>query len=150
MLQKITIFYLLSLIFISSSVWGKNDNCQIASSFDMPVGVPNSKGYYNAQPFGKNNHLGDDWNGTGGGNSDLGDPIYAIANGKITFSHNIAGGWGNVIKICHNIGTESQVSTTSTIRCLFTQFNQRFCLMLNKRQGNHANSFYLKTRWNRR
>ncbi len=27
------------------------------------------RGYYNAQVFGKNNHLGDDWNGVGGGNT---------------------------------------------------------------------------------
>ncbi|MDY8138251.1 M23 family metallopeptidase [Aquimarina sp. 2201CG5-10] len=73
----------------------------VAIDFDFPVGKPNGKGYYNAQKFGENLHLGDDWNGTGGGNTDLGDPIYAIANGYISYAENIGGGWGNVIRIIH-------------------------------------------------
>ncbi|WP_394751192.1 murein hydrolase activator EnvC family protein [Spongiimicrobium salis] len=73
----------------------------IADHFDFPVGKPEGIGYYNAQSFGENNHLGDDWNGTGGGNTDLGDAIYAIANGKVAFAEDIGGGWGNVIRIHH-------------------------------------------------
>lgn len=73
----------------------------IALDFDFPVGKPNAKGYYNAQKFGQNDHLGDDWNGTGGGNSDLGDPIYAIANGYIAEAKDFGGGWGKVIRIIH-------------------------------------------------
>ncbi|WP_062060469.1 M23 family metallopeptidase [Aquimarina longa] len=73
----------------------------IAYEFDYPVGKPNGKGYYNAQKFTENNHLGDDWNGVGGGNTDLRDPIYAIANGYIFFAKDIKGGWGNVIRIIH-------------------------------------------------
>lgn len=72
-----------------------------ASGFDFPVGKPNAKGYYNAQKFTENNHLGDDWNGTGGGNTDLGDPIFTIGNGYIHFAEDIGGGWGNVIRIIH-------------------------------------------------
>lgn len=78
-------------------------NLPIANHFDYPVGKPNAKGYYNAQPFGKNNHLGDDWNAVTGGNSDLGNPIYAIANGQVSFAENIGGGWGNVIRIIHRL-----------------------------------------------
>lgn len=73
----------------------------IANKFDFPVGKPDAKGYYNAQKFTENYHLGDDWNGVGGGNSDLGDPIYAIANGYVTFAEDIEGGWGNVVRIIH-------------------------------------------------
>jgi murein DD-endopeptidase MepM/ murein hydrolase activator NlpD len=73
-----------------------------AISFDFPVGKPNANGYYNAQKFTVNNHLGDDWNGKGGGNTDLGDPIYAIGNGYVNFSEGIGGGWGNVIRIIHH------------------------------------------------
>ncbi|WP_240642318.1 hypothetical protein [Nonlabens xiamenensis] len=32
----------------------------LALSFDFPVGKPEAKGYYNAQAFGVNDHLGDD------------------------------------------------------------------------------------------
>ncbi|SEM12465.1 Peptidase family M23 [Aquimarina amphilecti] len=73
----------------------------IAKDFDFPVGKPNTKGYYNAQKFTENNHLGDDWNGVGGGNSDLGDAIFSIANGYVSFADDIGGGWGNVIRIIH-------------------------------------------------
>jgi murein DD-endopeptidase MepM/ murein hydrolase activator NlpD len=74
-----------------------------SDGFDFPVGPPNAKNYYNAQPFGKNYHLGDDWNGTGGGNTDLGDPIYSIGNGYVSAIENHGAGWGNVIRIVHFI-----------------------------------------------
>ena len=73
----------------------------IADGFDFPVGKPEARGYYNAQKFGENNHLGDDWNGVGGGNSDLGDPIYSIANGYVSEVKDYEGGWGNVLQIVH-------------------------------------------------
>lgn len=75
----------------------------IATAFDFPVGKPDAKGYYNAQGFGANHHLGDDWNAVTGGNTDLGDPIYAIAAGQVNFAEDIGGGWGNVIRILHQI-----------------------------------------------
>ncbi len=78
----------------------QNDDYK-AAGFDFPVGKPNAKGYYNAQSFGKNNHLGDDWNAVTGGNSDLGDPIYSTANGYVNFTEDIKGGWGKVIRIWH-------------------------------------------------
>ncbi|WP_281541424.1 M23 family metallopeptidase [Maribacter aestuarii] len=79
----------------------KTDSIIFTNGFDFPVGKPDANGYYNAQPFGMNNHLGEDWNGNGGGNTDFGDPIYASANGYISFSKNIGGGWGKVIRIKH-------------------------------------------------
>lgn len=79
----------------------KNHPQYIADGFDYPVGKPNAKGYYNAQPFGKNDHLGDDWNGVGGGNTDKGDPIFSMAHGYVTQSINFYGGWGKVVRIVH-------------------------------------------------
>ncbi|MBL4862423.1 MAG: M23 family metallopeptidase [Crocinitomicaceae bacterium] len=73
----------------------------IADRFDFPIGKPDAKGYYNAQVFGKNNHLGDDWNAITGGNTDLGDPIYAIADGYVTFCEDHGYSWGNVIRMTH-------------------------------------------------
>jgi murein DD-endopeptidase MepM/ murein hydrolase activator NlpD len=69
--------------------------------FDFPVGKPDARGYYNAQPFGRNTHLGDDWNAVTGGNSDLGDPVYAVANGCVTEATDHGGGWGAVIRVVH-------------------------------------------------
>ena len=87
------------------------DTIKITDGFDFAVGKPNAKGYYNAQKFTENNHLGEDWNGLKGGNSDLGDPIYAIANGYVSFAENILGGWGNVIRITHYINKNKQVES---------------------------------------
>ena len=74
-----------------------DDTIQFTNGFDFPVGKPDATAYYNAQGFTENGHLGEDWNGIGGGNTDLGDPIYAVANGYVSFSENVNGGWGNVI-----------------------------------------------------
>ncbi|NQY06668.1 MAG: M23 family metallopeptidase, partial [Flavobacteriaceae bacterium] len=65
------------------------------------VGKPDGKGYYNAQKFGANYHLGDDWNGVGGGNTDLGDTIYSIGNGYVSEVKDYLGGWGNVVRVVH-------------------------------------------------
>jgi hypothetical protein len=46
-----------------------------------------------------NGHLGEDWNGVGGGDTDLGDPIYSAADGIVTFAEDYRLGWGNVVII---------------------------------------------------
>lgn len=75
----------------------------IASKFQFPVGPPDAKGYYNAQKFGANLHLGDDWNGVGGGNTDLGDTVYSVANGWINIAEDFEGGWGNIVRVIHKM-----------------------------------------------
>jgi murein DD-endopeptidase MepM/ murein hydrolase activator NlpD len=82
-----------------------------ADKFNFPIGPPNAKGYYNAQKFGKNNHLGDDWNAVTGGNSDLGDPVYAIANGYVNTAVDYEGGWGNVIRVTHYLPDGTRVES---------------------------------------
>ncbi len=75
-----------------------------ADGFDFPVGPPDALGYYDAQPFGgPNQHLGCDWNGDGGGDTDLDDPIHAIASGLVTDAHDHGGGWGGVVMVVHRI-----------------------------------------------
>ena len=51
-------------------------------------------------------HTGEDWNGPGGGDSDKGTPIYAIADGVVVaVVKNAAPGWGNVVVIhCPQFG----------------------------------------------
>ncbi len=56
---------------------------------------------YNAQPFTENMHLGDDLNGIGGENSDLGDPVFAVADGQVMAAREGGPGWGNVIIVLH-------------------------------------------------
>lgn len=75
--------------------------CQLADGFDFPVGKPNAAGYYKFRGYWPNGHLGEDWNGRGGGDSDLGAPIYSTARGVVVISENIGAGWGNCIVIRH-------------------------------------------------
>lgn len=97
----------------------------IANRFDYPVGKPDTEGYFNAQKFGKNHHLGDDWNGLGGGNTDLGDPIYAIADGYVTYAKDHNESWGNVIRITHYLPDSSQVeSLYAHCDTMFVKVNQ--------------------------
>ncbi len=75
----------------------------LADGFDFPVGKPDAKNYYKARGMRLRSpvHFGEDWNGTGGGDTDLGDPIYACANGVVTFAYDVHVGWGRVIIIRH-------------------------------------------------
>ena len=72
-----------------------------AARFDFPLGNENGAMSYNAQRFTENRHLGDDLNGIGGENSDLGDPIYCIADGRVLLARDGGPGWGNVIIVLH-------------------------------------------------
>ncbi len=70
----------------------------LADGFDIPVGQ-NGLRYYKARGVRPNGHLGEDWNGVGGGDTDLGDPIYSSADGIVTFAEDFRLGWGNVVII---------------------------------------------------
>jgi murein DD-endopeptidase MepM/ murein hydrolase activator NlpD len=74
-----------------------------AVRFDFPIGSENGAFVYNAQPFTQNRHLGDDLNGIGGENSDRGDPVFAVADGRVLAAQQGGPGWGNVIIVLHAI-----------------------------------------------
>jgi len=75
----------------------------LADGFDFPVGKPNAHGYYKARGMRLRPpvHFGEDWNGNDGGDSDLGDPIYACADGVVMFAYDVRVGWGRCILIRH-------------------------------------------------
>ena len=91
----------------------------IAKTFAYPVGekeliteAKDSKNeWYNAQDFGENNHLGEDWNANSGGDTDCGEPVFAAADGKITYAKDAGTGWGNVIIVTHNLPNGERVQT---------------------------------------
>ena len=72
-----------------------------ATRFDFPIGNENGAFAYNAQRFTENRHLGDDLNGIGGENSDRGDPVYSVADGRVIFAGEGGTGWGNVLIVLH-------------------------------------------------
>jgi hypothetical protein len=52
-------------------------------------------------------HLGEDWNGVGGGNTDLGYPVFAVSRGEVIFADDAGIGWNGVVVLRHrppNIG----------------------------------------------
>src|SRR5687767_11908122 len=95
------------------------DTSYVAKEFRNPVGNPPGKGYYDANPFMNKTHLGEDWNGNGGGNTDLGDTVYAAADGYIKFTENVHGGWGNVIRILHQLPKGNKYLQVETLYAHF-------------------------------
>ena len=93
---------ILSLAFLLRSAPGADVAATlVADGFDFPVGKPDAEGYYRARGYRPNGHLGDDWNGKGGGDTDLGDPVYSVAHGVVVFAQDFAHGWGNVVIVRH-------------------------------------------------
>lgn len=89
-----------------------------ADGFDFPVGDPDGGGGYTDLATGKSYdgwyvsvrfgawysyglHPGEDWNGVGGGNTDLGQPVHAVAAGKVVFSRDCGQPSGGVVMIEH-------------------------------------------------
>jgi murein DD-endopeptidase MepM/ murein hydrolase activator NlpD len=89
-----------------------------ADGFDFPVGNVDGEGFYTDKATGKQHngwyvatrfaeeyslgiHPGEDWNGAGGGDTDLGQDVFAVANGRVIFAAHCGRLWGNVIIIEH-------------------------------------------------
>lgn len=82
-----------------SFTWPDGAMIPTATAFDWPVGAPDGEGYWDAQPFGKNRHLGADLNADDG--RIFRDPVVAVADGCVVFAQDIWRGWGNVVRVVH-------------------------------------------------
>ncbi|MFC1812339.1 L,D-transpeptidase family protein [Thermodesulfobacteriota bacterium] len=108
----------------------------MASGFDFPVGSKDGKGRYVSKLSGKTHegwyvatmlgelytqhkwiHTGEDWNGKGGGNTDLGQPVFSIAEGHVIFADKRPSPWGNVILIKHCFMENGK------LRTIFSQYS---------------------------
>ena len=74
---------------------------KLADGFDFPVGKPEAEGYYKARGFRPGGHVGEDWDGVRGGDTDLRDPIYSVGDGIVVFARDVHLGWGNVVIVRH-------------------------------------------------
>jgi hypothetical protein len=75
----------------------------LATYFVAPMGAENGALTYNARAFRTSRHLGDDLNGIGGWNSDLGDPVFASGDGRVVYNGNPSEGWGRIIMLAHRV-----------------------------------------------
>jgi murein DD-endopeptidase MepM/ murein hydrolase activator NlpD len=87
---------------------------RLADAFQLPVGM-DGKNYYKARGFQPNGHLGEDWNGTAGGDTDLGAPVTSTAYGLVIFARDFRLGWGNVVIIRHAYMEGGQVAYVDSL-----------------------------------
>jgi murein DD-endopeptidase MepM/ murein hydrolase activator NlpD len=101
----------------SVEISGRNNvgYTRLANGFDFPVGKPDAGGYYKARGYTANYHLGEDWDGVRGGDSDLGDPVSCIGEGVVVFAHDVHRGWGNVIIVRHSYREEGEIKTIDSL-----------------------------------
>jgi len=96
----------------------------LAVRFDHPMGTQNAAFTYNAQPFRITRHLGDDLNGIGGGNSDLGDPVYAAGTGRVVYAGVPGPGWGNMVILAHRVPDLESPETTRIYQTVYAHLDQ--------------------------
>ncbi|MDX2080445.1 MAG: M23 family metallopeptidase [Terrimicrobiaceae bacterium] len=87
---------------------------RVADGFDFPVGKPDAEGYYMSRGFLRY-HPGEDWNGLGGGNTDIGAPVYSIGSGYVTFARDARMGWGNVVLVRHIFMDNGKLATVDSM-----------------------------------
>ncbi|MEM7147308.1 MAG: M23 family metallopeptidase [Verrucomicrobiota bacterium] len=83
----------------------------MATRFDFPLGSEHGALTYDAQTFGQNGHLGDDLNGIGGADSDLGDYVFASGEGRVLYAGWASDGWGNLVMLGHRLADGRVVQT---------------------------------------
>lgn len=110
----------------------------LADGFDFPVGKPNADGYYTARGVRLSGavHYGEDWNGRSGGDTDLGDPVYACGDGVVVWAYNVRAGWGNVVIIRHAYRdpTSGQVKFCDSLYGHLNEFNVKLGQMVKRGQ----------------
>lgn len=127
--QLSVIALLVASIFLVSCTTQKSSNQTSNNSTNKPVIIAdkfaypisnkellteakdNKDDWYNARNLGEDDHLGEDWNKNSGGNTDCGEPVYAIGNGVIVYAEYAGVGWGNVVIIEHTLPDGKKVES---------------------------------------
>jgi murein DD-endopeptidase MepM/ murein hydrolase activator NlpD len=90
----------LTVLALPGASSGDSAQVPFADGFSLPIDQSNG-GYYMSRGLRANGHLGEDWNGVMGGDTDLGDPVLSTAHGIVVFARDFRMGWGNVVIIRH-------------------------------------------------
>jgi murein DD-endopeptidase MepM/ murein hydrolase activator NlpD len=95
---------LAALLALACPAWAQGTGTarvSLTDGFDFPVGKPDGNGFYKARGVRLSSpiHFGEDWNGKGGGDTDMGAPVYSIGDGVVTWAYDVHQGWGNVVII---------------------------------------------------
>lgn len=100
----------------------------LCDGFDFPCGKPDGEGYYLSRGLRLKSprHLGEDWNGVGGGNSDIGDPIWAIGDGVVTYASDARGAWGKVVIVRHAF-REPKTGKVLCVQSLYSHLDAISC-----------------------
>lgn len=113
-------------------------NPALADGFDFPIGTPDATGSYTdnatgtthngwyiaaetAESYSLGIHTGEDWNGKGGGNTDLGQPVYCAAKGIVLAADDYFSPWGNIVLVEHHY---LENGTLKSIRSLYAHLDE--------------------------
>ena len=122
-----------------------------ADGFDFPFGNGDGRGSYNdratgqrydgwyvathfAESYSLGIHPGEDWNGSGGGNTDLGQDVFSIANGRVVFAANCGRLWGNVVVIEHHFYENHERKTIRSLYAHLQRISTRAGEVVRRRQ----------------
>lgn len=78
-------------------------------------------------------HTGEDWNGKGGGNTDLGQPVYATAKGKVLAAQDYGAPWGNVVYLEHRFVENARLVTVYSLYAHLDRISVKQGQVLNRR-----------------
>ncbi len=123
----------------------------LADGFDFPFGDGNGGGNYTdlktkkkysgwyvavgtAVNYELGIHTGEDWNGKGKGNTDLGQPVYATALGNVIEAKDYGAPWGNVVLIEHCYPENGKVIIVYSLYAHLNEVKTRKGKIVSKRE----------------
>jgi murein DD-endopeptidase MepM/ murein hydrolase activator NlpD len=145
-----------------------------ADGFDFPVGDVNGNGAYTDLRTGKRHegwyiatefceqyalglHTGEDWNGVGGGSTDYGQDVRAVATGRVAFADTYGAPWGNIVGIDHIYYVNNERKAIRSVYAHLAEIRVRAGDLVKRRQlvgtigsdpgGTYAPHLHLELRW---
>jgi murein DD-endopeptidase MepM/ murein hydrolase activator NlpD len=123
----------------------------LADGFDFPVGNKNGKGAYTSFENGKiyngwyiavktgedyshGIHTGEDWNGIGGNNTDIKQPVHSIGKGKVVAAAHYGTNWGNIVVTEHHFVENGKLKTIQAVYAHLDTILVKNGTVVNRRQ----------------